>query len=176
VEDVKCYDNFPKRIVILTVSYTVITYAIGAYLLACLPLGLIWSILYIAYVILMEILILEKSCINCYYYGRLCGFGRGKLCALLFKPGDPQKFAAREATWRDILPDFLVLIFPVVGGIILLIQNFNVLPLVLLIVLVFLFLGGNPIIRGSFTCKFCKQRELGCPANKLFEKGKVKKT
>ncbi|MDD1779500.1 MAG: hypothetical protein LUQ65_15160 [Candidatus Helarchaeota archaeon] len=175
MKEVACYENFPKWIVIMTVSYTVITYVIGAYILAGLPLGLIWSILYIAYVILMEILLLKKSCVNCYYYGRICGFGRGKLCALLFKQGDPQKFAAREVTWRDILPDFLTIIVPVVGGIILLILNFSVFPLILVIILVLLFLLGNPIIRGSFTCKYCKQRELGCPANKLFEKGKEKK-
>jgi len=124
----------------------------------------------------MEILILKKSCVNCYYYGRLCGFGRSKLCALLFKQGNPQKFAEREATWLDILPDFLIMIFPVVGCIISLILNFNVLPLILLIVLVLLYLIGNAVIRGSITCKYCKQRELGCPANKLFEKGKEKKT
>jgi hypothetical protein len=176
VKDIPCYENFPKRIVVLTISYTVIMYAIGVYLLACLPLGLLWSILYIVYVILMEILILKKSCINCYYYGKLCGFGRSKFCALLFKQGDPQKFAAREATWRDIIPDFLIMILPVVGGIILLILHFNILPLILLIALVLLFLVGNPIIRGSFTCKYCKQGELGCPASKLFEKDKEKKS
>ncbi len=176
MKEVTCYENFPKRIVVLTVSYTVIMYAIGAYLLACLPLGLIWSILYIAYVILMEILILKKSCVNCYYYGRLCGFGRSKLCTLLFKQGNPQKFTEHEANWLDILPDFLIMIFSVVGGIILLILNFNLLPLILLIVLVVLYLMGNAIIRGSITCKCCKQRELGCPANKLFEKSKKTKT
>jgi hypothetical protein len=39
---------------------------------------------------------------------------------------------------------------------------------VLLVVLVFLSLAGNAIIRGSFACKYCRQREIGCPAEKLF--------
>ena len=29
---------------------------------------------------------------------------------------------------------------------------------------------GNAIVRGSLACKHCMQRELGCPAEKLFSK------
>jgi len=175
----KCYENFPIRLVILTVFYTVIIYGIGAYILTWLPIGMLWSItisiLYIVYVVIIEILILKKSCVNCYYYGKMCAFGRGKVCALFFKRGNPEKFAAREVTWRDLLPDFMILIFPVVGGIFLLILNFNWIPLVLLIVLVLLYMVGNAIIRGSFACKNCKQRELGCPALKAFKKAGAQK-
>ena len=34
--------------------------------------------------------------------------------------------------------------------------------------LVALSFGGNAVVRGSFTCKYCKQQELGCPAQALF--------
>ena len=30
---------------------------------------------------------------------------------------------------------------------------------------------GNGFIRGTLTCKYCKQGELGCPADRLFNKG-----
>ena len=69
-----------------------------------------------------------------------------------------------------MIPDFLVLIFPLVGGIIVLIKDFNWLILVLMVILVMLSMGGNALIRGSFACKYCKQKELGCPAEQLFNK------
>jgi hypothetical protein len=98
----------------------------------------------------------------------VCGHGKGKLCAKLFKKGDPQKFAEMEISWIRILPDLLTIIFPIVGAIVLLIHNFNVILLTLLITLICLYFVGNAVIRGNCTCNHCKQRELGCPAAKLF--------
>jgi hypothetical protein len=40
--------------------------------------------------------------------------------------------------------------------------------IVLLSNIVGLSTSGNAIIRGSFVCKTCKQKELGCPAARLF--------
>jgi hypothetical protein len=31
---------------------------------------------------------------------------------------------------------------------------------------------GNGLVRGSLACKYCKQREIGCPAEQLFNKKK----
>ena len=67
--------------------------------------------------------------------------------------------------------DFMVLIFPVIGGIILLVRNFSWLILILMVILVMLSMGGNALLRGSLACKYCKQKELGCPAEQLFNKG-----
>jgi len=38
--------------------------------------------------------------------------------------------------------------------------------------LILLTSAGNSYIRGSLACKYCQQRELGCPAEKLFNKEK----
>jgi hypothetical protein len=67
-----------------------------------------------------------------------------------------------------MLPDFVVLLWPVLGGIVLVIQDFSWLLIGMLLLLVALFLGGNAIVRGSFACKYCRQKELGCPAARLF--------
>jgi len=37
-------------------------------------------------------------------------------------------------------------------------------------ILLVLSFGGNAFIRGSFACNYCKQKEIGCPAEKLFSK------
>jgi len=164
------YEEYPLKIPLISISLTIAVYGIGTYILA--GFGILWALLYMLYCILIEISVLRGSCVNCWYYGKRCGLGRGKLCAKLFKKGDPQKFSAREISWIQIIPDFLVIIFPIVGSIILLILAFNLTLLMVLIILIILYFVGNAFVRGMLTCKYCKQRELGCPAAKMFNKEK----
>jgi hypothetical protein len=162
------YENFPSHIVFLSNLEAISIYAIGVYILA--GFGIWLAVLYLAYCCWMEIRVLRGSCKNCYYYGKVCGFGKGKLCSLLFKKGEPQKFIETQIRWFHLIPYFLVFIFPLVGGIVLLVTGFSWNLLALLVILFLLSFGGNAIIRGSFACKYCKQREIGCPAEKLFSK------
>lgn len=171
MEETKSYENFPLRIVLLSNLVALSIYAIGAYILA--GFGILLAVLYLLYCLWIEIRVLRRSCVDCYYYGKVCGFGKGKLCSLLFKKGDPQKFVEKEISWSLILPDFMVFIFPIVGGIILLVRDFTWLLVAMLAIFVILYLGGNAVIRGRFACKYCKQREIGCPAEKLFSKEEV---
>ena len=64
----------------------------------------------------------------------------------------------------------LVLMIPLVGGIALLIQGFSWSMALVLAVLPALSFGGNYFVRSQIACKFCKQRELGCPAEQFFNK------
>jgi hypothetical protein len=89
---------------------------------------------------------------------------------VLFKQGDPQLFAADEISWAAMLPDFLVFISPLVGGIILVVMEFTWLLVALLGLFAILAFGGTAVIRRSFACKHCKQREIGCSAEQLFSK------
>ena len=164
---IHCYENYPWWIVLVSNLLSLSTYIIGFCIL--FGLGLFFAILYILYCLFMEIRLLKEGCVNCYYYGKTCGFGKGRLSALFFKQGDISKFIQREMDWKDMIPDLMVSVFPLVGGIILLINDYSWIILVLMIVLVILSMAGNAFIRGSLTCSGCKQRELGCPAEKLFQ-------
>jgi hypothetical protein len=166
----KCYENYPFSFVIGTNVLQLAIYIIGAYLVFLL--GLIWLILYLIYIAILEIRLLKISCIHCYYYDKLCVFGKGKLCSIFFKKGYPEKFIEKQISWIDIIPDFLVSIIPLIIGIALLIINFNWLVLLLVVLLLLLAFPLNGFIRGSLACKYCKQRELGCPAEQLFNKRK----
>jgi len=166
MEETKSYENFPLWIVLLSSLVALLTYALGAYILS--GFGILWPILYLLYCLGIEILLLRGSCVHCYYYGKVCGLGRGKLCALPFPKGDPQKFIEKEASWTTLLPDFMVFIFPIVGGIILLVTDFSWLIVAMMAILVILSSVGNAVIRGSLACKYCKQRKIGCPAEKMF--------
>jgi len=166
------YDKFPARIVLLSNLLSVSIYVIGAYLMAGLGF---WSLAaYIAYCGWMEVRLLRHSCVNCCYYGGTCAFGKGRLCALLFRRGDPQRFARRQISWSDLIPDFAVSLLPAVAAVIQLVTGFRWVTLVLLVVLLVLTVWGNAVVRGSFTCPHCRQRQLGCPAERLFNKSSRK--
>ncbi|MFC1501086.1 hypothetical protein ACFL58_01385 [Elusimicrobiota bacterium] len=166
--DNKRHENYPAWIVIISNFVSLAIYAIGAFIIY--KLGLIWLALYLLYILFLEIRLLRKSCIYCYYYGKICAFGKGKISSLLFRRGNAQQFSEIKITWKDILPDFLVSIIPLIIGIILLIINFDLLLLFLLVLLLILSSFGNAKVRGSLACKYCKQRDLGCPAAQLFNK------
>ena len=171
MKEITAYERFPLSIVLLSNGLAIAIYAIGLYIMA--QCGLVWAVLYLLYCGWIEMRLLRYSCVNCYYYDKVCAFGKGKLSALLFKKGDPQKFAKKEVKWIDLVPDILVLVFPLIGGIALLVTDFNWIILILLIVLIVLSSGGNAFVRGSYACKFCKQKEFGCPAEKFFNKKPV---
>ncbi len=75
-------------------------------------------------------------------------------------------------TWKDMIPDLLISLIPLITGIVLLIIKFELILLLALILLIFLTTIGNGFIRGTLTCTFCKQKDIGCPADKLFNKEK----
>ncbi len=166
----KTFENFPCGIMIVSNLVSIAIYLIGAYIIY--HLGIIWLVLYLLYILGLEIRLMKRSCVNCYYYGKFCAFGKGKISSLFFKKGNPKAFLKDKIAWKDILPDFLVSIIPVVAGIVLLILKFNWLMLLLIALLVILASVGNSFVRGSLACKFCKQREIGCPAEQLFNKRK----
>jgi len=169
MSEVECHENYPIKIVIVSNILSLSIYGIGSYILAHVAVWLI--IPYLLYCLFLEIRVIRRSCVSCFYYDKMCAFGKGKLCALAFKrKGDPELFAQDKVTWIQLVPDFAVSLIPVITGIVLLATDFAWLLLALVLILGVLAFGGNAFIRGSFACKYCKQREIGCPADKLFNK------
>ena len=113
MEPTKTYERFPVRIVLLSNLVAISIYATGGYIPT--GFGIIFAVLYLLYCLWIELKVLRGNCVDYYYYGKVCGFGRGRLCSTLFKKGDPQRFVEKEISWSLILPDFLVFIFPVIG-------------------------------------------------------------
>jgi len=165
------YENYPWRIAFFGIGLSLITYALGAFVLS--RIGAIASALYLAFCTFVEVLVLRGSCAHCYYYGKTCGFGRGRLCPVLFRRGNPAKFLERAATMRDLLPDLLVTAVPVVTGTFLLVRRFDWFVLAAMLAMLLLASAGNEYVRRSLTCRHCAQRELGCPADKLLNKARA---
>jgi hypothetical protein len=160
-------ENYPPWIVLVSALLSLLMYGIGMYIL--MQYGIIWVFCYVVFILIFEYRLISGHCTDCYYYGRTCAFGKGRLSALFFRKGSPEKFMAMKLTWKDIVPDFLLFIIPVLAGILLLVQGFTWTILVLVIALLLLGFAGNAVVRGQLACKYCRQREIGCPATELFD-------
>jgi len=168
MSETKTYETFPLWIPALAILVSMLSYIIGAVVL--LGFGIIVALLYLVYCVGIELLVIFRRCKYCYYHHRVCGLGKGKIASAITKKGNPKKFTEREVSFADMIPDFLVAIFPLVGGVILSILDFSLIRIGLLVLILLLSFGGTAVIRGSFACNYCKQREIGCPADKLFNK------
>jgi hypothetical protein len=164
----KPYPTFPLTTVLLSNTVSISIYLSG--FLITLRLGWIAAVFYLVFILAFEYRLLSTHCINCFYYGKTCGFGKGRLSSLFYKPGDPSKFCSKQATWKDMLPDLLISLAPLLIAIVLMIIKFDLLLLFAALIILGSTTLGNGYIRGTLTCKYCKQRELGCPAEKLFNK------
>jgi hypothetical protein len=170
METSKTYENFPAWIVTLSNAVSILIYLSG--FIITLRLGWIAAILYLVFIMAFEIRLISRHCISCYYWGKICGFGKGRISSLFFKKADPSKLCDNKMSWKDLIPDLLVTLIPFIISIVLLIIKFDIILLFTAIILILLTTVGNGFIRGNLTCKYCKQREIGCPAEKLFNKNK----
>lgn len=162
------YEAYPVRTVLAANLLSFIIYLTGLFLIY--QVGLLWAVLYLAFIIILEFRLISGHCTDCYYYGKTCAFGKGRICGMLFPRGESERFNQKSLTWKDLVPDFLVFILPVLAGIALLILAFSWITLLLILVLLVLGLSGNAYVRGHLACRYCKQREMGCPAENLFAK------
>ena len=167
----QAYENYPAWMVLGSNLLSISMYLIGAAILY--QIGLIWLVLYVLFILLLELRLMKGHCVDCYYYGRTCAFGKGRLSCMFFPKGTPEQFKKQTITWKDIVPDFLVFIIPLLVGIALLIHDFSWILLVLIIILFFLGFMGNAVVRSQLACRYCRQREIGCPAQRLFERTKT---
>jgi hypothetical protein len=161
------FERYPLGTVIASNAVAWAVYGIGTAIMA--RHGAVPCLVYIACCLWVEFRVLTMSCRTCWYYGRRCGFGKGKLCALFFPKGDPADFLRKDITWWDIVPDFAVGLLPVIAGAVLLVRRFSWTLLLLVLLLLALATAGNAFVRGVLVCRHCRQRDLGCPAQKLFQ-------
>jgi len=108
----------------------------------------------------MLLFVLRKHlCTHCYYYGKLCSTGWGKLSALMFKKNSGNyQLGVKLAgiTWT------LVAAIPIVGIVAILIIDYSPSSLLFLILFILLTLFNFVIHKKS--CGRCKMRFI-CPAS-----------
>ena len=119
------------------------------------------SIIYIVFMAIMLIFILRKHlCTHCFYYGKVCGTGWGKLATYLFKKNSGNyELGGKLAgiTWM------LAMFFPLIGMIVALILNWFSITITLLLV-IFVILNGINFFAHKKSCERCKMRFM-CPGS-----------
>ncbi len=147
---------------------TLAVYVAGAYIM--FKLSLITGILYVIFILVLEFQLYKNACTRCCYYGKMCAFGKGIIVSLFFKKGDPKKFAEKEISFKDLIPQLLIALIPLTVGVALLVsRGFDLLILLAMIYPVFSWVCLNQIIYGKLACKHCS---ICCPALNFFTKKK----
>ncbi|MGC9436189.1 MAG: hypothetical protein ACP5C4_08990 [Methanomicrobiales archaeon] len=90
---------------------------------------------------------------DCFYYGRRCAFGKGRA----------ERFDREEIGRADVVPGFLVVLVPAVAALVLVAHAFSW----TILALVILGFPGTAAVRERLACRYCRQRERGCPAERL---------
>ncbi len=134
--------------------------AYSAYLLLPL-LGYIYALLFL---FLIYFLLRKLVCVDCFYYGRICSMGWGKLSSFLFSRGEierfPSSFGIKIAPFVYGSLTVLPIIFLIVT---MAIRGFSADELILLLLIILVGLYSGTISRKR-TCSRCKMRYI-CPGS-----------
>jgi hypothetical protein len=155
-------EKYPLGWVIGQNIFFLVYFGIGFF--GMLPLQIhdfpIVSTLYAFFLAIMLLFVLRKHlCTHCYYYGKRCNTGWGKLSSFLFnKNSGNYQVGVKLAgiTWM------LATLIPIIGIIGVLILNYSLSNLILLIL--FILLTPANFIRHKKACEKCKMRFI-CPAS-----------
>jgi hypothetical protein len=160
----KGLDEYPKPGIIIANLLMALWVAVGAYLCDSFHPAAGW--VYLASALLMIIVIMRKLvCANCWYYGKWCSNGWGKLSALMFKQGEIEKFAGCAGI--KIAPFFygLLTLIPLLLGVISLISSDEKRIIHTAAILFLLALSAySGYIGRKKSCSNCKMR-LICPGS-----------
>ena len=124
---------------------------------------------YLVVALLMVFVILRRIvCVNCYYYGKRCPIGWGKLTALMFKQGSMDKFATSPGVKLAPMTYGLLSLIPMGFVIAAMVQDFQVAQPIVLVLLVTISAYSGAASRKK-SCMNCKMR-LICPGAAVKEK------
>jgi hypothetical protein len=117
---------------------------------------------YLAVALLMVFVILRRLvCVNCYYYGKRCPIGWGKLAALMFKQGSMDKFGTSVGVKLAPMTYGLLSLIPLGFVIAAMVQDFEVAQPVVLVLLLAMSAYSGTISRKK-SCVNCRMR-YACP-------------
>ena len=132
--------------------------------IACWFLYPLLGWIYLAVALIMVGVVLRKLvCTNCYYYGKLCGTGWGKLAALFFKEGEMEKFSTSIGVKLAPLTYGLLSLIPIALVVISIIMEFTVFKIIVLALLLLASVYSGFLSRKK-GCANCKMK-LACPGS-----------
>lgn len=165
-----CYDEFP----VSTVAYNWIA-AGGAMVLGVAVAAQFGVGMLVGYLLLLAVAvvgILATACARCEsYYGHRCGLGMGKIVSVFFKQKQTDLYLRTPMQFVYALLLLMGMIWPIVGGVVLLVEGFSTWRLVQLVTAVVLLLAFA-VPHPRLVCSHCRQGECGaCPVGRRLQKG-----
>ncbi|MCK4427620.1 MAG: hypothetical protein KAW16_03945 [candidate division Zixibacteria bacterium] len=151
-------ENYPKYIIVIRWIVLSIAFALGIYIL--LGFHNMLAIIYIIYSVIALTLILPLSrCVSCFYHGKLCNTGWGKIAAYLFKKGDESKYVEH---YNYAIFLHLLWLIPLLVALLQSVRQRDLFALSIFVIYLFI-LFVEKIILKKLGCKRCHLREF-CPA------------
>lgn len=162
-------EEYPKSSVIvgnLAMAAWIALGTIGCWFLT--PLGA-W--IFLAFALIMVGVVLRKLvCTDCYYYGKWCGIGWGKLSALMFPKGNEERFGTSLGLKLAPITYKLLTAVPLVFLITSMFDTSRLLvPKIIVLVLLLAVSFYSGTIGRKKGCAACKMR-LVCPGSAVKEK------
>jgi len=155
-------EEYPWSVVLIENLVLAIWILLGTILIA--QFSLLIGLIYMVSALVMILVVMRKLiCTCCYYYGKNCHVGWGKISSLLFKQGKIEEFGT--CTGQKVAPILfgLLALIPMIFGFISLLKDFGIDKLVLVILLVASILYSSVISRKK-SCQKCKMK-LVCPGS-----------
>jgi hypothetical protein len=137
---------------------------IGLGTIACWFVYPLVAWIYLAAALIMIFVVLRKLvCSNCYYYGKRCALGWGKVSALFFSQGSIDQFSTCAGIKAAPITYGLLTLIPLVLCIVALVQEATILRVAVLVLLLAVSVYSGAIGRKR-ACINCKMR-LICPGS-----------
>jgi hypothetical protein len=151
-------EEYPFSTVIIENTLILIWILTGAYL--CYSLFPVIGWIYLIFGFSMVLVIMRiLVCRNCYYYGKMCHTGWGKLSALYCKQGEITHFGCGLA--GKMIPIFYgsMTIIPIIIGIISLVISFSLILLIALLIFITVAILSSITLRKK-ACEKCKMKMI----------------
>ncbi len=149
-------ESFPAWWITLENIGFILNWAIGFYLLLpfkCCGIPIV-SWIYLIILIVVQILLKYHNCTNCYYYGKWCHLGWGRLTGLMFKQDSGNLETGMKLAYSYILQLPVILIAALIAGFM---YGFSFTNIVLLVLFVIINLLQGVVLRKK-GCEVCKAR------------------
>ncbi len=156
-EEFKFYHDYPLSTVLLRWLFLGAAFGLGIYIL--LKFEPVLAYIYVFYGAICLTLILPLSrCVYCYYHGRRCDCGFGKVAAYLFPKKDESQYNSKYAYFTLT---YLFWLLPGLLGFIQVLRKKSLLALLVFLGFLLALLLERVVLK-NLGCKNCHQREI-CP-------------
>ncbi len=152
------YESYPGHVMIFRWIVLAVIFGLGVYVLS--DIKEILGVAYVIYSVVALTFILPLSrCVSCYYYGKACNTGWGRLAAYLFPKGDESQYV-KHYSYAILL--HLLWVIPFFASFFQLLRRKEIVTLIVFLSYLLLLLVERVTLR-KVACTRCHQKYF-CPA------------